>query len=116
MRIKIIENPFLDWYRITYLYWKRKEINKYLSAFFKDNIAIDKAYDGCHYHRWHDSMVCIFSEEEYSIKVVIHEITHAVQKMLFYLNIEWDYNNTELVANLMMYYISEWLKFYKIIK
>lgn len=115
MRKLEIKNPFLDWYKITYLHWKRKEIDLYVTKNFKESVKTPIEYDAVHYHQWHHSIVCIFSDEEKDIKVVIHEITHAVQRLLSYLNIPWEYQNTELVANLMMYYISEWLKFYKFI-
>ena len=116
MKKQIIDNPFLDWYTIIYLFWKRKEIDIYVSGKFNEKIETPEDFDWVHYYQWHTSIVCIFNEEKIDEKVVIHEITHAVQKMLYFLNIPWDYSNTELVANLMEYYISEWLKFYKIIK
>lgn len=44
------------------------------------------------------------------IKVMFHEISHTIQRMLDYLNIVCDYRNTEVVACYNSYYMKEWLK------
>ena len=112
MKKHIIKNPFLDEYEFCFLYWPLTELKKYCNNYLWLNEIIPDNFNAVHYFNWFKSCILIFDFTEEKEAAIIHEITHWVQRMLFFLWIEWDFRNTELVANLMQYYILEWLKFY----
>lgn len=114
MKTKKIINPFLNDYEALFLYWNRKEIEKYLSKHFKDNIEVSEDSPWEHFYKYNWSVICMYNDTKWQDNTtVIHEVTHLVQRMLDYLNIDCSYNNTELMANLMSYYCIEAMKFYK---
>ncbi len=114
MRKKIITNNFLNWYQTVLLYWNREEIKKYLDKFFWTDIELHEDAPWEHFYQYNSWAVCIYDDtKENTNEILIHEVTHAVQRMLDYLNIDCSYNNTELMANLMSFYVLEAMKFYK---
>jgi hypothetical protein len=113
MKKMIINNPFLNDYETIFVLWKYNEVHDFTEKHFW--CEVEKYEDSPWILRYQNnsSIICLHSDNKYcDKKTVIHEVTHLIHRLLDYLNIDNSSNNTELIANLMAYYLYEALKFY----